>query len=1147
MECVRCAAPLPAEARFCPTCGTPVARRIEGERRVVTVLFCDVKGSTAIAESRDPEDWAEIMGGAFAILRAPVERYDGTVARVMGDGILAYFGAPTAHEDDPERAVLAALEMHAAIATYRGQLQAERGIPEFDVRIGINTGLAVLGDVAGGIEYSAMGDAVNVAARLQAAAPAGGIVVGEATERLVAGRFETRPLGPLDLRGRSGTVEAFEIAGRRVEEERSRPPQALVGRAAELATLREAIADVRTGRGRIVALVGDAGLGKTRLLDEVHAEWRADAAAGRWSEARGQSYAGSQPYALIREHLLAWIGARPSDPPAAIRERIAAESADEAIGERGRMALEALTGVEAEASGTELAGEAFRLELTRVLIALAHRPERYPGVFVFDDLHWSDPASVELLGELVPLVDELPLLFLCSFRPDRQSPAWRFKQRVETDFPHVYSEVALGALDAPDSEVLLRQLLLGAQLPSRLRERVLDKAEGNPLFLEEIVRSLRQDGIVRRHDGGWSVDPNAADVRLPDSLQGIVASRIDRLDEETRQTLQAASVIGRTFEYRVLRRLVGGDGKLDRQLVALQRIELVRELRRETDRAFAFRHALTQEAAYASILQRRRRELHREVGTILEELDADRVQEQAAIIGHHLAEAGDARAVGHLRVAGERAMRLHALEEALAHFDRAIALLPADAPPEVAQGLLVGKGRTHELRAQYDEAIAAYEELERRGAAAGDTRLELAGLARRITVFATPTPRRDLPEAERLLERALALARERDDRTALARLQWDHALIARWRTRAEESIAAGEEAIALAKEIGDRELAALVMSDISPMYTVARGDRRRTRELLGEAAAIFQDMGNKPMLADNLGMTAFMHVWAGELDAALVANSEERAIAQEIGNKWNISFSTFASGYVHAHRGDWGLAIETWEEGIRVGAEAGFLAIQVGPRADLGWLYHHAGDDERAEAHLLAADALAERSMTDWRAWTLGQRARFEHARGAIDRARELAALALKAPRPLILAGGSAARLAAAELALADGDADGALRIIEDERRVPGSNSIPMDLDELDRIAAEAQRRAGDPAAAAATLERAIERSRRTGSNAGLWRLLADLAALRESPGRDGEAERLRAEARSIVDRITLSLERVGLAERFRERADRILGQRSAA
>lgn len=1146
MNCPRCSTPAADDAKFCANCGAPLPRprEAEGERRVVTVLFCDVKGSTALAESLDPEDWAAIIGGAFDALTEPIRHYEGTLARLMGDAVLAYFGAPVAHEDDPERAILAALEMRRAAAAYSDRLRAERGIGELGIRIGINTGLAVLGEAgrSQGIEYTAMGDAVNVAARLQAVASEGGIVVGESTHRAAAEAFEFRPLDEIEVRGRTARVRAYEVLGPRSHSDRARDVP-LVGRQAELAILRTALDELRTGRGRVIAIVGEAGLGKSRLLDELRREWEGD-----WSDARGQSYGASRPFLFLRQHLRHWSGASDADTPDDVREKVRALASEEAPDpDAARAAVDALFALDAvDTSG--IAGQALRDEiLALVERVIVRRFASRPVVVCCDDLHWSDPSSVDLLVRAFATAESVPVLFLCTFRPDRQSPAWRLRQTVETELPHLWSEVALAPLPAVDGGELLARTLRGAELPKALRERILERAEGNPFFIEEIVRALIQERVVERAaDGTWKVERDSAEVRLPETIQSVVTARIDRLDESARRTLQSAAVIGRTFARPVLARVSGADGQLDRDLATLQRVDLIREVVRLPERVFAFRHALTQEAAYGSILQRRRREMHLRVAATLEELHADALEDYAGVIGRHYREAGDARAVPHLRAAGDRAMRLYALEDAIARYSEALdvgAKEPIDARAVIA--LYEGRGRAYELRGDHASAYADWEKLEALGRERGDRKMELSGLARRITLHATPTARRDVEEAGRLNERALPLARELADPELLARSLWNEMQITSWRSDQAAALAVGREAAAVARAGGLRELLAFILNDTGRQAGNGASNEEIERNLI-EAGEIFRQLGNKPMLADNLSTRSYQAAYSGDYDTAVASSTEALRVSVETDNAWGRAFSRFSIGHVYFDRGDWGAAIAGLEEALVDAQKAGFVAVLVGPRADLAWFYREAGDHEKARAHLAAADETAATRFVDWRRWTLAHRALEAAEEGRLEESEELATAAFAAQEmPHVPIGAVYARLARATVLRARNEHERVIALAreayEDQTRTGFAPYQP----DWGWYEADSLRALGRLDEATARLDVAEREAIELDAQRSLWRILTCRALIADEHGHAQDAAAARARVREIVERIALSLERVGLSETFRARPDvaEILGR----
>jgi len=1101
-----------------------VVAPVRGERRVVTVLFCDVKGSTTMAERLDPEEWAEIMSEAFAHLIAPIERYEGLVARLMGDAVLAFFGAPVAHEDDPERAVRAALDILGAVGPYRERLRAERGISEFDVRVGINTGVAVLGDVGKGVttEYTALGDAVNVAARVQTAAEPGQILVADATARLVEGSVELEPLGSFEVKGRTAPVRMHRVVGLRKGAAPRGHPRPLVGRDGEVARLEEAVAAIREGEGRIVTLVAEAGLGKTRLIDEL----RMRETGVQWFEARARSYGGSTPFLVFRDHLLAWCGAREGDPLEVVREKLGAAVREVLPADAGTAlpVVELVAGL-ASADAPAPTGEQLRKEIVGAIGLLARRQAaRGAMVVVFDDLQWSDSASADLVAELLAITDESPVLILLAFRPDRTSVAWRVRQRIETDFHHRQAEVTLGPLGADDAGQLLDQLIVGASLAPRLRSGILEKAEGNPLYIEQFARAVTAGEV------------GASDVALPDTLVSLLASRLDRLEERPRRVLQAASVIGRTFAQPLLQAIAEANGALDRDLVDLQRADLIHEDQRVPERVFSFRHALLQEVSYSSLLQRRRRELHVSVAEALERESSDRPDETAALIGRHYAEAGDARAIPHLRAAARSALRLHALEDALDLCDRAIAIARkvGGATSDLCD-VYGDRGRALELRADYDGALATYDEMERIGRERADQAMELRAIGHRITVLATPTARQDLGTARDLIDAALPRARALGDRELVARLLWNgmHAYV--WSNRFDEAIVAGEESLAIARELGLKELEAYGGLDLTRFQRFKAG-WRDSLDVLRRSADLFQEVGNLPMRTDALSTLAVGLVCLGHYDEALRAGAEALALAERIDNLWNRSFSRFATPFVHFDRGDWGMAFGQWEEAIRLGQEAGFIPVQVGPATDLAWAYHCAGADARAEERLAKVDAVlaARGDPGGFSIWLHALRGRILVEHGEyVAAAQKLAGIDLGGIFAVLPAGTTAVPYVLAAAARARGDIPGALEIIRlGTQRINDLAYVPT-LDDLFWLEGEVHRSAGDAAAARDAFARSLAVSDRLGATRARWRTLASLATLFDEAGDRAGAERLRDEAAGILRRIESSLRPLGLAEGF--------------
>jgi class 3 adenylate cyclase/tetratricopeptide (TPR) repeat protein len=707
--CPSCASANSDGARFCSHCGASLeaTRPVEGERKLATLLFADVVRSTSLAEQMDPEDWAAVMNGAFGFMNATVSRYGGTVASLLGDGVLAFFGAPVAQEDHAERAVRSGLELLAAAEEYGRAIQRRHGL-DFRLRVGINTGTAVLAVVGDRVkaEYTAMGDTANVAARLQSAAEPGTVLISGDTHRLVRGLFDVDPRGSLTVKGRQAPVETFAVVAARRSPGATRGVEGLraplVGRDRELGELRERLDALRRGVGSVVAILGEAGIGKSRLLAEAREGMRDGGDAVAWYEGRAISYGGSLAYHPWQQVGRQMIGAESTDAPAAVRSRLATFCEVHGVRQEMVPLLETMLAVDlagtpvqpedgAEGDLTQRIADAV-MACIRAAIHGAGAPR--PHVLVFDDLHWADRASLELMGHVGTLAMGEPLLVACLLRPDREAPSWPLLERLSGSTGASFTRIALEPLDPQRSSELLGHLLHIEGLPADVRSLILERTDGNPFFLEEVLRSLIDHGYVVRENGHWRAGRNMQGLTIPETLTGVLSARLDRLPDPTKRVAQTAAVLGRIFSYRALTTVSRAAPpperieNVDPHLGTLTFEELVRERAREPEREYIFKHALTQEAAYGLLLRQRRRELHLRAGRALEELYPDRLEEMAALLARHFLEGGDPeRAVDYSLRAAARSVRLFALLEAAEHYDRAYVTLEAMDPLPVPRVL----------------------------------------------------------------------------------------------------------------------------------------------------------------------------------------------------------------------------------------------------------------------------------------------------------------------------------------------------------------------------------------------------------------------------------------------------------------------------
>ncbi len=662
------------------------------ERRLVTVLFADVVDSTSLAERMDPEDWSGAIRTVLSLMSAPVKRYGGTVAALMGDGLLAVFGAPAAHEDDAIRAVQAGLEMIDAVVEAGPRLRREFGKELGDgpqVRVGINTGVAIvegMGEGAGSVD--ALGDAVNVAARMQSAARPGTIIVTGETWRYAGPAFRAKSLGGVVVKGKTDPIDGWEIIGRADSPGTGRGLAGLtspmVGRDEELAQLVSLVATIRAGRGRAAVLIGEPGVGKSRLL----AEARAAAGDMAWIEARGISYGEDSPYGLSINLVTACL--RPPTAGSAEERLVALEKAVRStLGDAWRETYVSLANLLSLPLPAEVTAELKPLSPSALRVRYLAAAERLmraqlalgPLVVVLEDAHWADASSVEVCQELLPLAHELPLLFLITSRPERAAVGWRLVETARERFGDALTEIRLSPLDASDSRLLIGNLLEIESLPERLRASIMERAEGNPFFTEELIRMLIERGWVVRSGDRWVGSGTVAQAEVPDTLRGLLLARIDRLPDESRRTLRMASVIGRDVPVKLLEEVTGDPAMTARALGQAEAAGLVRFVATDPESVYRFRHVLIQEAAYDSLLKTDRRRLHLRVGEVLESQEGgDRREELAPLLGLHFERAGDIeRGVRYLHLAGRHALRARAVKEARELLDRAAALLE-DAP-----------------------------------------------------------------------------------------------------------------------------------------------------------------------------------------------------------------------------------------------------------------------------------------------------------------------------------------------------------------------------------------------------------------------------------------------------------------------------------
>jgi class 3 adenylate cyclase/tetratricopeptide (TPR) repeat protein len=888
---------------------------LEGERKQVTVLFVDVSGFTALSARLDPEDVHALMTRAFELMLAEVHRYEGTVNQFLGDGIMALFGAPIAHEDHAQRAVRAALGIQRTLEDYQCQLDRERALT-FKVRQGLNSGLVVVGSIGSDLrmDYTAVGDTTNVAARLQQAAEPGSIVIGEATHRLVADYFDTRPLAELSVRGKTEPIRAWAVEAARegrtrldVGAQRGLTP--LVARTRELEALEVAFARTRAGQGQVVFVVGEPGIGKSRLLHE----FRGRASDADWREGHCLSFGRATAFHPLVDLLKRWVGIDERDGDDVAVTKL--ERAIAAIGDDVRAAAPYLRYLlslgPADAAITALDPRERRGGIFEALRRMILRAaERRPQIVVIEDLHWLDRATEEFLAVLGDSVPASPVLLIFTYRPGYAQP---FGERT------YHTRIVPAPLSEPESARMAAAILASDALPDTLRSAIAAKAEGNPFYVEEVVRSLQEAGAIRVENGRFVVAARLDDVVIPDTIHDVIMARIDRLAEAPKRTLQTASVIGRDFTQRLVERLSAVRDQSDALLRELRAVELIYEKSVFPEVAYRFKHALTQDVAYRSLLVQRRRELHGLIGAAIEALYVDRLPEQYEVLAHHFSLAEDwRRAFDYLLKAAEKAAAAFALRDALTLYDEALAVGDhlGDALPAAARMAIHQAKSSHAFfvgdftqgRAEGERWLALADR-------AGDGMAAASALA--WTSFATMWAQ-DFGAATNYARRAIEVGGAAGVPAAVSGGYLTTAYVNALSGRHDQAGSEFDEALRISRLVHDpaREILTLQMRGVFDGW---HGDYARARAGADEAVRLAHDEGLLVLYLRSLWTRGLTSTSIGDWDGALRDLEEGIAVAERIGDRGFMPRMLNTLGWLH-------IECDDVERGIDVTARAAALA-----------------------------------------------------------------------------------------------------------------------------------------------------------------------------------------------------------------------------
>jgi class 3 adenylate cyclase/tetratricopeptide (TPR) repeat protein len=683
-ECPKCKTIVPSTKNFCGNCGQKLSTHIQsekaqpsktvGERKYVTVLFSDFTGYTALSERLDPEETKEIMGKVFGETAKVVDRYGGFIEKYAGDAVMAVFGAPESNEDDSIRAIKAAREIHGLVRKLSPQFEQRIGQP-LSMHSGVNTGLVVTGkiDLERGT-HGLMGDAINTAARILGTAPPDEIIVGHETYRQSQGFFDFEKLPPVEVKGKSEPILTY-----RVLSEKDNPvtvrrlsglKSLLIGRNKEMDQLAEAEKRLLSGNGGIISISGDAGTGKSRLVEDF--KEKLDDNSTQLLEAHAFAYAQNIPYFPLIDFFNRVFDIEEGDLPGQIKAKIESGVKELDIEDSEVVpyigSLYSLHYPELEEISPELLKHRLREAVIGILSGFARKT---PTIFFLEDLHWADVSFIELLHDGIARIQR-PSLVICAYRP----PFRLFSKDGKKSLPENYREIELDDLSSTEANSMVRSLLNTDWLPEELNRFLKEKTQGNPFYLEEVVNSLIETEVLAQENGKWRLTQKIIDLNISSTVQGVISARIDRLERKAKQILQEASVIGRVFLYEILKEITQIKDQVDQYLGGLENLDLIRARSVSPDLEYIFKHALAQEAVYKGLLKTERKEIHERIGLVMEKFFQGRLPEFYETLAFHFKQGKSTlKAVDYLIKAGQKSLKKYSLEESDQYFKDAFDLL----------------------------------------------------------------------------------------------------------------------------------------------------------------------------------------------------------------------------------------------------------------------------------------------------------------------------------------------------------------------------------------------------------------------------------------------------------------------------------------
>lgn len=987
IKCEVCGFENPGDHSFCGRCGNEVAGAsdieatsiinapIQGDRRQVTVIFADLSGFTALNDAAktpaEVEQVVRLINDLLKSLSAAIYEYDGYIDKYIGDEIMALFGAPVAHENDPELALRAALAMMERLAEFNAHPPFP--LPEpLGMHMGINTGTVIAGMVGTDRKrsYTVMGDVVNVAARLESASTRGQIFVNEDTYSLTNRLFVFEEKAPIKVKGKPEPLKVYQLMSARDLSQTQRGLSGmeapLIGREYETRILLDAYRNLRAGQGNIVVVAGDAGLGKSRLVAETMKQVRLTETDGQrplWLFGRGLAYRQSFANRLFVDILYSYLQLPEDSDETLVKLRLEAMG-DELFGNRKSEVIPYLTtllGIKLNGD-TDLPVNDPQILQQRLFLAMGEWVEtlaaRQPLVMVFEDLHWSDPSSVAMIEYLFSLTVYNPILLACVTRPERVSNFWRIKTQSARDYPKNFTELILWPLTDEESRQLIKHLLKIEPMPEDLEQLLLSRAEGNPLFLEEVLRSLIEDNTIVHKNGHWEIARSVTDINIPNTLQGVLTARIDRLEESVKRVLQVAAVIGRVFPRFVLAPIINDEKILESALEQLELADLIVVHKRDAEPEYIFKHVLTYETAYNSMLHQQRQMIHRQIADFMATRYWLLGEQFAPIVADHYFKSETwPRAMRYYQRAAEAAIQSFANEQAVNFYSRALEvakILGNAADPVALVAIFEGRARILARLGEPQKAVTDYEKMLAKAEAIKDNGAQMRALNGLGSLHAS---HHNFTAASEFFQKALTVARQIGDGQGIGETLNQLGMFYYNMGQLELATKCYREAYDLSLEL-QSEVGRINAEDGLAKIMLEQGEILASlTRYQDEIIPMRRRLGYRGGLMHSLATVLVAQVFLGDYVAAEQTAEELLDLHQKSGDYLRVPQVKYYRGLALLYRGLLDDAGASLKEGLALAREQGQKSMEALGLAWLGYYYLALGLDDLGFKY--AADSVA--------------------------------------------------------------------------------------------------------------------------------------------------------------------------------------------